>query len=93
MTLNNTPFGGKKRHSMFRDDIWNIKYLSKFKWDHLTEKFTYDERVRYQRLKAEMSRAKRETNFFIEKADLSRKIHSMEKRKKKQIGKIEGSDQ
>jgi ESF2/ABP1 family protein len=21
MTLNNTPFGGKKRHSMFRDDI------------------------------------------------------------------------
>lgn len=28
--------GGKKR-STFYYDIWNIKYLSKFKWDDLTE--------------------------------------------------------
>ena len=28
--------GGKKR-SQFFYDIWNIKYLSKFKWDDLTE--------------------------------------------------------
>lgn len=28
--------GGKKRSSFFYD-IWNIKYLSKFKWEDLTE--------------------------------------------------------
>jgi len=28
--------GGKKR-SQFYFDIWNMKYLSKFKWDDLTE--------------------------------------------------------
>ena len=37
VTLNNTPVGGKKRH-YYHDDLWNIKYLSKFRWTHLTEK-------------------------------------------------------
>ena len=36
--LNNEIIGGKKRHNPMRDDIWNIRYLSKFKWDNLTEK-------------------------------------------------------
>lgn len=36
-TLNNCPVGGKKR-SYYHDDLWNIKYLSKFRWTHLTEK-------------------------------------------------------
>ncbi len=35
--LNNAPVGGKKK-SFYHDDLWNIKYLSKFKWTHLTEK-------------------------------------------------------
>jgi hypothetical protein len=30
------PPGGPRR-SAFYYDLWNIKYLSKFKWDHLTE--------------------------------------------------------
>ena len=29
--------GGKKR-SYYHDDMWNIKYLPKFRWTHLTEK-------------------------------------------------------
>ena len=37
LALNNTPIGGKKR-SYYHDDLWNMKYLSKFKWTHLTEK-------------------------------------------------------
>ena len=40
--LNNQSFGGKKRHNLFHDDLWNIKYLSGFKWSHLTEKLAYD---------------------------------------------------
>ncbi len=35
--LNNTQIGGKKR-DFYREDIWNLKYLRGFKWDHLTEK-------------------------------------------------------
>lgn len=37
MTLNNTQIGGKKRY-YYHDDIWNMKYLPKFRWSHLTEK-------------------------------------------------------
>ena len=28
---------GGPRRSAFYYDLWNIKYLSKFKWEHLTE--------------------------------------------------------
>ena len=34
--LNGNPMGGKNR-SKYHDDLWTLKYLSKFKWDHLTE--------------------------------------------------------
>lgn len=37
LLLNNTIVGGKKA-SYYHDDIWNIKYLSKFRWTHLSEK-------------------------------------------------------
>ena len=30
-------FSGGPRRSAFYYDLWNIKYLPKFKWDHLTE--------------------------------------------------------
>jgi len=57
--LNNTQVGGKKRNNLFYDDIWIIKYLKHFKWSHLTEKLTYDQKVREMRLKAETNEAKR----------------------------------
>ena len=34
--LNGNPMGGKRR-SAYHYDLWCLKYLSKFKWDHLTE--------------------------------------------------------
>lgn len=36
LTLNGTPVGGGKR-SFHAEFTWNIRYLSKFKWNHLTE--------------------------------------------------------
>ena len=45
--------GGKKRHNLFYDDLWNIKYLNKFKWEHLREKLEYDQKMREQRMKLE----------------------------------------
>lgn len=35
--LNTRQIGGRKR-DYYHDDIWNLKYLKGFKWDHLTEK-------------------------------------------------------
>lgn len=72
--LNNQQIGGKKRHNMFYDDMWNIKYLSGFQWSHLTEKLTYDHKMREQRLKSETARAKKEMQFYEEKRDLNKKL-------------------
>ncbi|CAM9817634.1 unnamed protein product, partial [Discosporangium mesarthrocarpum] len=56
-SLNNTMIGGRKR-SYYHDDMWNIKYLKRFKWDHLTEKVAYERRVREQKLRLETMQAK-----------------------------------
>lgn len=42
LALNNQLVGGKKRHNKYHDDTWQLKYLSGFKWFHLTEKLAYD---------------------------------------------------
>lgn len=66
---------------MFYDDIWTIRYLSKFKWSNLTEKLAYDQKVREQRLKAETNKAKKEINFYMERIDLKKKLDKMEEKK------------
>jgi ESF2/ABP1 family protein len=39
--LNGQQIGGKRR-SAYHFDLWAIKYLPKFKWDHLTEEIAYE---------------------------------------------------
>jgi hypothetical protein len=41
------------------------RYLSKFKWDHLTEEIAYERAVREQKLLAEMSVARRERDAYL----------------------------
>mmetsp|Transcript_22910 Transcript_22910/g.35230 ORF Transcript_22910/g.35230 Transcript_22910/m.35230 type:complete len:280 (-) Transcript_22910:91-930(-) len=89
MILNNQQIGGKKRHNMFYDDIWNVKYLSKFKWSHLTEKLTYDSKMREQRLKASVHQAKKEYQFFEDKRSLARKLTKIEAKRGKDLEKLE----
>ena len=87
MALNGTQIGGKKRRNLFYDDIWTIKYLPKFKWQNLTEKLAYDQKVREQRLKAQSNQAKKEINFYMEKVDLKKRLDKMEQKKAKKFDK------
>ncbi|KAI9072502.1 hypothetical protein K1719_045511 [Acacia pycnantha] len=80
--LNGEQIGGKKR-SAFYYDLWNIKYLSKFKWDDLTEELAFKKAVREQKLTVELSAAKRERDFYLSKVDQSRALSSIEERLKK----------
>lgn len=38
LTLNNSPMDPGNKHGFYAEDLWNLKYLPKFKWDHLTER-------------------------------------------------------
>ncbi|KAG8637681.1 pre-rRNA-processing protein ESF2 isoform X2 [Manihot esculenta] len=80
--LNGEQIGGRKR-SQFYYDLWNIKYLSKFKWDDLTEEIAYKRAIREQKLALEISAAKRERDFYLNKVDQSRALSSIEERLKK----------
>lgn len=63
-SLHNTPMGSRRR-SPFRYDLWNLKYLHRFTWSHLSEHLAFERQVRRQRLRAEVAQAKRETDFYL----------------------------
>ena len=64
--------GGKKRKNSFHDDRLNFKYLSGFKWDNLTEKLVYEQKMRKERLKTDVARANKELAYYQEKAELAK---------------------
>ncbi|XP_063150156.1 activator of basal transcription 1 [Candoia aspera] len=70
-SLHNTPMGVRKK-SQFHYDLWNIKYLNRFRWTHLSEQLAYERQVRQQRMRAEVSQAKRETNFYLQNVEKSK---------------------
>ncbi|XP_061470304.1 activator of basal transcription 1 [Rhineura floridana] len=72
-SLHNTPMG-VRRKSQFHYDLWNMKYLHRFKWTHLSERLAYERQVRQQRMRAEVSQAKRETNFYLQNVEKSKRF-------------------
>jgi ESF2/ABP1 family protein len=83
--LNGRMIGGKKRKNNFREDIWTIKYLHKFKWHHLMEKVNFNKKIREQRMKAEVSQARRENQFMLDKFEQSRIINRLNKKRERDI--------
>ena len=71
-------------------DLWNLKYLNKFKWSHLTEKVAYERRVREQKLRIEMMHARRENAAYVQMVETGKKLDRIEERKRKrgETGKV-----
>ena len=82
--LNNTRMSHKKPHC---DDLWNLKYLSKFQWSHLTEKVAYERRVREQRLRLETMQAKRETAVYKNMVEAGKKRDKIEEKRRRKAEK------
>jgi ESF2/ABP1 family protein len=66
-----------------KGDLWNLKYLPKFKWSHLTEKVAYERRVREQKLRVEMMHARRENAAYVQMVETGKKLDKIEARKRK----------
>ncbi|KAH3859823.1 activator of basal transcription 1-like isoform X1 [Dreissena polymorpha] len=81
-SLNCMPIGGKKKNK-WREELWNIKYLHRFKWAHLNERLAYEKAVHSQRMRAEISQAKREANFYVQNAEKNERLKKLAKRKLK----------
>ena len=79
--LNNTNIGGKKKNYHYFD-MWNVKYLHRFKWFHLTESIAYQKAVREQRLRTDLSQVKRENEFYLQSVEKGKEINAIDRRNK-----------
>ena len=78
--LNGRQIGGKRRNAHY-SDLWNIRYLPKFKWDNLTEEIEYQKALREQKLALELAVAKKERDFYLAKVEQSKQFAKMEARR------------
>lgn len=80
--LNCTPITNHKRSVHF-GDLWNVKYLPKFKWEHLSEKVAYERRMREQKLRLEMMHAKKENHAYSSLVEAGKVMDRIEMKRQK----------
>ncbi|TBU49060.1 hypothetical protein BD309DRAFT_986867 [Dichomitus squalens] len=78
--LNAQPIGGKKG-SRWRDDVWTMKYLPKFKWNMLTEQIAHEAAVHAAQLRVELSQSRKEQREYLKNVELARVLDKRAKRK------------
>ncbi|KII96063.1 hypothetical protein PLICRDRAFT_99295 [Plicaturopsis crispa FD-325 SS-3] len=79
--LNAQPIGGKKG-TRWRDDVWTMKYLPKFKWNMLTEQVAHEAAIHQARLRVELSQSKTEQRDYLKNVELARVLGKRAERKK-----------
>ncbi|KAK6019940.1 hypothetical protein OSTOST_14411, partial [Ostertagia ostertagi] len=77
--FDNSPVGGKKR-DYTSSVLWNIKYLSSFKWVHLMEQLQYERTISMHRMSAEIAQARRVAAHFEEQVDKGRHLKRLEEK-------------
>ncbi|KAI0736123.1 hypothetical protein C8Q72DRAFT_872635 [Fomitopsis betulina] len=80
--LNAQPIGGKKG-TRWRDDVWTMKYLPKFKWNMLTEQIAHEAAVHTAQLRVELSQSLREQREYLKNVELARVLDKRAERKRK----------
>lgn len=91
LTFNGQPMGGKKadRH---HDDIWALRYLSGFKWEHLVRLGFEENIARKKKLNKKVQEAKREHDEFLSRADRAQQVRALLRKKAARILAEEGGD-
>ncbi|CAJ1085692.1 activator of basal transcription 1-like%2C partial [Xyrichtys novacula] len=87
-SLHNTLMGTRKRQH-FSSDLWSMKYLHRFQWTHLSERLAYEQTVMQQRLRTEVSQAKRETNFYLNNVERSAHLDNVKKKRTRDGQQVE----
>ncbi|EGO27188.1 hypothetical protein SERLADRAFT_460142 [Serpula lacrymans var. lacrymans S7.9] len=79
--LNAQPIGGKKG-TRWRDDVWTMKYLPKFKWNMLTEQIAHEAALHSAKLRVELSQSKTEQRDYLKNVELARVLEKRASRRK-----------
>lgn len=76
--LNGRPIGGSRK-CPYKDELWNLKYLHKFKWNDLIENITMEKKIQEKKLKIEIAQSKRENDFIVKNYEKSKKFLNKKK--------------
>jgi ESF2/ABP1 family protein len=87
--LNGKPIGGNKK-CIYRDELWNLKYLHKYKWNDLVESMTLEKKIQEKELKIEIAQSKRENDFIIKNYEKSKKY--LNKKREMENEKVENKE-
>ncbi|KAJ7477205.1 hypothetical protein B0H11DRAFT_1726646 [Mycena galericulata] len=79
--LNAQPIGGKKG-TRWRDDVWTMKYLPKFKWSMLTEQVAHEAAVHTAKLRVELAQSRTEQRDYLKNVELARVLDKRAERKR-----------
>ncbi|KIJ26975.1 hypothetical protein M422DRAFT_191527 [Sphaerobolus stellatus SS14] len=80
--LNAQPIGGKKG-TRWRDDVWTMKYLPKFKWNMLTEQVAHEAALHTARLRVELSQSRTEQKDYLRQVELAKQLEKRAEKKRK----------
>jgi ESF2/ABP1 family protein len=81
--LNGKRIGGSKK-CPYKDELWNLKYLHKFKWNDLIENLTMAKKMQEKKLKLEIAQSKRENDFIVKNFEKSKKFLKKKKHEEKE---------
>ncbi|KAL2829170.1 hypothetical protein BDW59DRAFT_142232 [Aspergillus cavernicola] len=95
-TLNATIVGGRKG-GWYHDDVWNLKYLTGYKWADLHEQIQRERSEKEAKRRIEDARARKEEKVFLQGYEkgkmlegIQKKNEEKRKRKMQQTGDGEG---
>ncbi|KAF8631999.1 hypothetical protein AX17_004944 [Amanita inopinata Kibby_2008] len=86
--LNAQPIGGKKG-TRWRDDVWTMKYLPKFKWHMLTEQVAQEAAIHAAKLRVELSQSRSEQQEYLRNVEIARQLEKRVKKKREKGEELE----
>ncbi|KAG6911062.1 hypothetical protein DXG01_004577 [Tephrocybe rancida] len=86
--MNAQPIGGKKG-SRWRDDVWTMKYLPRFKWNMLTEQVAHEAAIHAAKLRVELSQSRTEQQDYLKNVELARVLEKRAEKKREKGEELE----
>ncbi|GBE59789.1 pre-rRNA-processing ESF2 [Babesia ovata] len=76
--LNGQPVGEKKRHNFWRDDLWNLKYLPRYKFRDVMEYLHRHKNERKEKLTYHLSQSRKENYNYLEQLEAEKRQKAAE---------------
>lgn len=82
--LNGQPVGEKKRHNFWRDDLWNLLYLPKYKFHDVMAYLREHKNDRKEKLSFHLANARKENYNYMEQLEAEKQHKAIESKRRKQ---------